>query len=494
MRSYLKITGFATLLFFSEFSTAIGLGDADLRSHFGTPLDLTIPVHHLGDLTGEDLRIALSALNDDVSGHPLDALVGSKYQIDYDETSNTIRLRSDEPVMEPYLAFTLNVRWPRGFLQREYTVLLDFPAIQRAPTTERVATARQIAQPQAQRSTPAEARAKNTSATSETAAHRTAANDPVKPARAQTSLKQDSLNPRPTAQAIDDFADGEYRVARGDSLWGLADKLSTQREGSHAQWMATVFQENPRAFIANQPHRLKEAYLLAIPENCSDTRLVLQNNGSGYRLIGGNDDEGTSQLATTTPEPAPVAQAETAPSEAPSTPNSQISSVESAPVYEYNGKDFVSDPQAETPSEGLSPYELYSLTETEQAAVEVTPVEATESPLPKTEGEAAASTITEQRIEELERQLDVALALIEKQSSQAKLPTPVQPIISNSSPALAELTTPAYLFRSMGWLAFGMSVVMGYFMYRDRGGPRLTFASRPRRQRKDFASMLQRNS
>ncbi len=485
MRSYLKITAFATLLFFSEFSTALGLGEADLRSHFGSPLDLTIPVHHLGDLTGEDLRIALSALNDDVSGHPLDALVGSKYQIDYDEASNTIRLRSDEPVMEPYLAFTLNVRWPRGFLQREYTVLLDFPAIQRTPTSERVATAQQPA-------TPVDAPAM---AAAPTTAAQQVVNDPVTPRRKQTSLKNESLNLHPAAQAVDDFADGQYRVARGDSLWGLAERLSTQREGSHAQWMATIFEENPRAFIANQPHRLKEAYLLLIPEYCSDTRLVLQSNGPGYRLVGGNGDEGTPQLAASTPESAVIAQAETTPKEAPSAPVNPTSSIESAPVYEYDGKEFVSDPQAETGSDGLSPYELYSLTESEQSAGETS---ATEPSLPETEAatqsQAQAAAITEQRIQELERQLDAALALIEKQSKQAALPAPLQPIVSNSSPALAELTTPAYLFRSMGWLAFGMSVVMGYFMYRDRGGPRLTFISRPRRQRKDFASMLQRNS
>jgi Tfp pilus assembly protein FimV len=66
---------------------------------------------------------------DDVSGHPLGSMVSSKFQIDFDSETNSVRLRCDDAVMEPYLAFTLSTRWPRGFLQREYTVLLDLPAI-----------------------------------------------------------------------------------------------------------------------------------------------------------------------------------------------------------------------------------------------------------------------------------------------------------------------------------------------------------------------------
>lgn len=485
MHSNLKITAFATLLFFSEFSTAVGLGDAELRSNFGSPLDLSIPVHHLGDLTGEDLRIALSALNDNVSGHPLDALVGSKYQINYDEATDTIRLRSDDPVMEPYLAFTLSVRWPRGFLQREYTVLLDFPAIHRKPANERVA----VSTPQ--QTTP---QFTESAAPAESKAQRLQARDPVAPARDQSALKQQSLNSSTNTAAADSFDDGKYRVVRGDSLWGLADRLSAQREGSHAQWMATVFQENPRAFIANQPDRLKEAYLLAIPERCSDTRLVLADNGSDYQLVG-NATETTEQTADTvaTQVPAPAEQTSTTNTASAQTPApTSASNIETAPVYEYNGKEFVSDPQPETASNELSPYELYSLADDEQAPAVAAPAATVQ---PATESKASTSiAVSEQRIEELERQLKMALALIEKQSQQASAPAaPAEPIIS-SSPALAELTTPAYLFRSMGWLAFGMSVVMGYFMYRDRGGPRLKFVSRPRRQRKDFASMLQRNN
>lgn len=492
MRSYLKFTAFAILLFLCEFSYAIGLGEAEVRSHFGTPLDLSIPVHHLGKLSGEDLRIALSTLKDDASGHPLDAMVGSRYQVDFDAATNMIRLRSDEPVMEPFLAFTLNLRWPRGFLQREYTVLLDFPALHRSAPTSRVAQLNKPASSSQQ---------KQTTQTSN-AATRPATIDPVKPARSQQELQysatenltsKTSAPQRRVSTSDNNFSDGQYRVSRGDSLWGLADKLSTQRDGSHAQWMAAVFEQNPKAFIANQPHLLKEAYVLTIPEQCYDARLVLEDGGKGYRIIGSKKSSPQS-TAVAVADPMPKDTAATIDGSAIEVSESPLSVVESAPVYQYDGKDFVSDPLADTANEptgtALSPYELHSLAETD-ASADVSPIHTDTVATQQT----AQTNNTLQRVAELEKQLTNALALIEKQSQQAatQKTLPEQPIVSTASPALAELTTPAYLFRSMGWLAFGMSVVMGYMMYRDRGGPRLRLVSRDRR-RKDFASMLRKNT
>ena len=83
MRACLRYTAFIALLLMGQLAHAIGLGDAQLRSHFGSPLDLSIPVHHAAGLTGDDFRIALTAMNDAVSGSPLDTMVGSKYQVSY---------------------------------------------------------------------------------------------------------------------------------------------------------------------------------------------------------------------------------------------------------------------------------------------------------------------------------------------------------------------------------------------------------------------------
>ncbi len=523
MRGYLKFTLLAILLILSGFSHAISLGEAKIRSYFGSPLDLSIPVSHLGGMTGEDLRIAISALNDNVSGHPLDAMVGSRFQVDYDEASQSVRLRSDAPVMEPYLAFTLNVRWPRGFLKREYTVLLDFPKMAPSPAN-RVAQSRadQTAQPKFHGT---EANQTGTARHAEITPKPTtpAREDIARPSPSQQTLKQQAFAPdNSTTRQISSISEkSRYLVVRGDSLWALAQSLSSEREGSHAQWMATLLVKNPDAFIGGQPHLIKEAYWLTVPANCLDLRLVLGPGGTDFQVLGPGESATSTLTAQSAPDqtkqPAPIEQAQPTAVDQPSANSDAIASAQSTPqnippVYTYEGKTFVSDPQATlnqtaSPEEStsapsspdLSPYELYSL-EDGQLNASAEPIQGQPAATPA-ESDAtnialsATAMLNEKRVAELERQLNKALALIEKQSQQTAQNTNLQTgaIPENTPPALAELTVPAYLFRSMGWLALGMSMVMGYMMYRDRGGPRIQLISR-KRKRKDFAAMLERNT
>ena len=511
MPGYLKRIAPIICLLLGGFSNTygIGLGEADLRSRLGSPLDLSIPLHHLGDLSGQDIRIALSALNDDVSGHPLDSMVGSKFQIDFDSETNSVRLRSDEAVMEPYLAFTLSVRWPRGYLQREYTLLLDLPAIHTPAQHEIVVS---VPPSKAEKATVA-SKQKVAKTPSKTASQATASRV------ATESSKPTPVTRTAAAKSYNEFDDGQYRVVRGDSLWRLASRLSEQRRGDHGQWMASVYQTNPGAFIGGRPDILKEAYLLSIPAQCSDARLALGSDGKTFELI---DGRGVAvAMGAPKPEPAPgntnaldtAANATRVPStesdagemaaNEPSPPEA-----EAAPVYRYDGKDFVSDPYAgeqagQTRTDQtdtyagnntdnkreLSPLELYSLEEHALAEQQQT---ATSSSSATTEP-AAGNEGNRKRVELLEKQLDQALALIDKQSQQSRLFGSQSNLVNSVSPATSELTNPAYLFRAMGWLALGMSMVMGFLMYRDRGGPKMFVLPRNRRRR-DFASMLERNT
>lgn len=518
MPGYLKRIAPIICLILGGFSNTygIGLGEADLRSRLGSPLDLSIPLHHLGDLSGQDIRIALSALNDDVSGHPLDSMVGSKFQIDFDSETNSVRLRSDEAVMEPYLAFTLSVRWPRGYLQREYTVLLDLPAVHKPAQREIVVS---LPASKTQKPTVAgkqkivETPEKTASQESPTnAAFARSEPAPVRPAATDT-------------RRYDKFDDGTYRVVRGDSLWRLASRLSEQRRGDHGQWMASVYQTNPEAFIGGRPDILKEAYLLDIPAQCSDVRLALRSDGKTFDLIDGRG--ATVAAGAPTPEPASgdtnaqEAVANTTREESAEFSSGEVAAntsspapdepeAEDAPVYRYDGKDFVSDPYAgehagqaphkdgtETYADNntdttrdLSPLELYSLEE--QARI-IDPQQTTANPADSIETPSPVAEAEGKRVELLEKQLDQALALIDKQNQQARLFGSQSSLVDSVSPATSELTNPAYLFRAMGWLALGMSMVMGFLMYRDRGGPKMFVLPRNRRRR-DFASMLERNT
>ena len=440
MRACLRYTAFIALLLMAQLAHAIGLGDAQLRSHFGSPLDLSIPVHHAAGLTGDDFRNALTAMNDAVSGSPLDTMVGSKYQVSYDPETESVRLRSEEAIVEPYLAFTLVLRWPQGFLKRDYTVLLEFPEFHRTKPVTRVAentgTAAAVDKPSEGKSTVSNL-------------------DPAQ--RDLAAPKQQQATAAEPSTAV--IEPGHYRVQRGDSLWGLANNLSRQHEGNRAQWMASLFQENPKAFMGGQPGRLKEAYLLFVPATCSDTRMVLSDGFSnGYRLVNDHELSAVSEVAVREAAPAEVA-----PEVAQPTPSTEAGI---APV--------AADEQAEP-----------SVTEDSALAAEASPVDegpmmaAEPAPAAEQDATVSASQVEQAllRVEELERQLANALALMAQQEQQAQQtepvvePPPAQ--IFTGTPLPADMSAPAYFLHSIGWLSVGMLLVFGYMLYRDRRDSRV---------------------
>lgn len=446
MLARFRYAAFFALLLVGQLTHAIGLGDAQLRSHFGSPLDLSIPVHHVAGMTGDDFRIALTAMNDAVSGSPLDTMVGSKYQVSYDPETESIRLRSDESIVEPYLAFTLVLRWPQGFLKRDYTVLLDFPEFHRTEPVSRVA--------------------KNAgeAASGKSAKEQSTASYAVDSAPTHQALPSQKTSQKPestsVAQSTADIAEqNHYRVQRGDSLWGLASDLSRQREGNRAQWMATLFQENPKAFMGGQPGRLKEAYLLFVPATCSDTRMVLGSGGSGGYLLVYDQAEQSAVADVAVRETAPV---EASPEVARPQP---VQPAEAADVPVLAG-------------EQVRP----SFADEGGLASEASPVDqgaamVAESVSAAKQGMPASAAQVEQallRVEELERQLAKALALMAQQEQQERQAQQATPSADSSAqvftaaPILADMSGPAYLLHSIGWLSVGMLLVLGYMLYRDR--------------------------
>lgn len=443
MRACLKYTALIAMLLMGRLTHAIGLGDPQLRSHFGSPLDLSIPVHHAAGLTGDDFRIALTAMNDAVSGSPLDTMVGSKYQVSYDPETESVRLRSDEAIVEPYLAFTLVLRWPQGFLKRDYTVLLEFPAFHRSRPVTRIAEGAEK-----------ESTVDKSSAEQSTAS----ALDPAQRDLALPKQKQETEETIAERPAVG-IGPGHYRVQRGDSLWGLANDLSRQHDGNRAQWMASLFQENPKAFMGGQPSRLKEAYLLFVPATCSDTRMVLGDSFSnGYRLVNDHELPAVSEVAVREASPAEVSLELAQPAQSP----------------EASDAPMLFDEPATQAVAGDSSGATGTLPVGESALTAAEPALASKQDAP-----ASASQVEQalQRVEELERQLAKALALMAQQERQAQQATPAateSPVqVVAAKPMLADMSGPAYLLHSIGWLSAGMLLVFGYMLYRDRRDSRI---------------------
>jgi pilus assembly protein FimV len=98
----------------------LGLGDPSQASHLGEPLDTTIPLLDSENWKSDQIRVSVIA-DSAALARDIDASVATSGGKTY------VQLRTTGPVREPYLGFTVELRWPQGTVQRQYQFLLDPP-------------------------------------------------------------------------------------------------------------------------------------------------------------------------------------------------------------------------------------------------------------------------------------------------------------------------------------------------------------------------------
>src|SRR5262245_41764680 len=228
--------GIAPLLAAPAGAWALGLGQIELQSALNQPFRA---------------EIALSATTDELQGLKValaNADMFAQRGIDRPAYLNSLEFRvvtgrdgrsviqvtSRESIPEPFLTLLIEATWPRGRNVREYTVLLDppvllpggapAPAIQPAETRPSTSTA-PITRPAAPPApTPAAPAPSPTPQQQVTPAVREPAPDVSTAAPSPPPLTSQSTSPT-TRQPVAD-ADGVYGpVQRGDTLWGLSDRL-----------------------------------------------------------------------------------------------------------------------------------------------------------------------------------------------------------------------------------------------------------------------------
>lgn len=109
---------------------AIGLGDANLHSWLGEPLDVLIPIIESGNLGSDDIRVQQVFGERARKLNLNDAISDDRYIISTETDSNDqlwVKARSRIPISEPYISFTLQIEMPGGTVSREYTLLIDLP-------------------------------------------------------------------------------------------------------------------------------------------------------------------------------------------------------------------------------------------------------------------------------------------------------------------------------------------------------------------------------
>lgn len=301
----------ALLLALPSAAFALGLGDIHLLSPLNAPLNAEI---ELVDVAPDEVNVqAQLASRETFARYGLDwpsYLTGVQVRTERAaDGRQLIRLKSTDPISEPFVTLLVEVNWSRGRLVREYTMLLDPPVY--APAQSAVASA-PVSAPAtgaATREGAIERAAPSTPAPAETQPAPTAA---ATPAPAEGS-------PSPAAGAGN--AGGTHLVRRGETLSGIASATAGAGTGSARtrSWMLAIYQANPRAFDSNM-NLLRSGAVLRIPEGAAaagissaDANAEIRRQYAAWRGAAGSAPAGEQpgRLHLVTPSQAAAAGATT---------------------------------------------------------------------------------------------------------------------------------------------------------------------------------------
>lgn len=223
---------------------AMGLGQMEVRSHLGSPLQADLNLFSPGTLDQQEIQVRIARLDAyDRLGARYDPFHG---QITFDvrrDANGQIQIvaTSRNRVTEPFLDIVVELSWPSGTTYRRYNLLVDPP---------NYALRWQNTQP------------KPRGAPLEKAALQLATQTRPVPAPAKAPVK---TVPERAAHPGALPAGEAYVVRSGDSLWKIARRMSGNGAVSVHGVMQTLFVTNPQAFIQGDRNRLRLGATLYLP-------------------------------------------------------------------------------------------------------------------------------------------------------------------------------------------------------------------------------------
>ncbi len=212
-------------------SWALGLGEIRVETALNEPLVAEIPVLSASkkDLRDMKVRLAPAAAFKKLGLDRSYVLTQLRFTPTTVHGRPVIRITSKKPVREPFLDFLIEVDWPKGRLVREYTVLLDPPALLAKKAPPAVSPAR-------------------------TAGGTYGFEQPQAPA-ASYGGPREVRGQWPEA----------VRVRPGDSLYKIAKRLDPGASGVGLhQLMVALYRANPQAFGGNM-NLLRAGARLTVP-------------------------------------------------------------------------------------------------------------------------------------------------------------------------------------------------------------------------------------
>ena len=239
--------------------SALGLGDIRIQSFLNEPLRAEVELLDTRELLVDDIRIRLAESEDfDRLGVERSYfLTGIQFEVRIDAATGqgVILLSTEDAVLEPYLDFIIEARWPSGRLLREYTVLVDPPAFHHDMVTVSVAerVEAMTSKPPAGEPTPSTQSIRESSS-----------GDSVR-------LRESTLPPGEmperafSAETSSTPAAGKrYMVRRDETLWEIAAQARPQGI-TVQQAMLDIQRLNPEAFIDGNINLIKAGFIIYLP-------------------------------------------------------------------------------------------------------------------------------------------------------------------------------------------------------------------------------------
>src|SRR3989454_3180662 len=261
---------------------AAGLGQLSVISPLGQPLNAEIEIVSLQPGEEEGL-VARLASPDAFRAAGIDfnpALVSARFAIERRGGRPLLRVRTTQPVNDPFLEILVELQWTTGRLVREYTVLLDPPeyrgpqAIAAAPAAPAMraaapepkpaeAPAAQPAPEAARAPAPAPVEARPLPSIPAPAAEPA----PAPAAEAQVEKPAAAEAEKPAAEPVGEPAaaeEGKVAVKKGDTLSEIA-RQNLPRGANLNQMLIAIYRANEDAFIRKNVNLLRAGRILDIP-------------------------------------------------------------------------------------------------------------------------------------------------------------------------------------------------------------------------------------
>ena len=261
-RKLVASLGMVALLIIPGLASALGLGEIEIHSALNQPMDAEI------ELVGFDVA-EIDEIKVDLASQQVFERVGIprpyiltrlKFTPTVSAGKPIIRVSSTDTVREPFLTFLVDLRWSKGKLLREYTVLLDPPVFgEQARAT--------VQKPQVTTQAPKTPKITTTTAsTPPKPAPRRPAPAVPKPEVSRPPVQTQSAAPSPEIADTSPPEEEEMvKIQRGDTLWSIAERFADESGVSINQMMLAIQEANPKGFGKDNINNLKSGVILRIP-------------------------------------------------------------------------------------------------------------------------------------------------------------------------------------------------------------------------------------